>query len=350
MASRLRVMTVFLSSFSACLLGFDLSQSSAGLSAANSYITASPNGEFLFVMLGPEDVDYEIDDEAELPSGETVNLRTMFPSSGCYKAGSTKPQWTVDWYSYICLIGDDGRSIVRCNLFGDGDYPRGGQLSWGLKFYHSGKEIKEYSVAELVDYPVLMPFTSSDWHDDWLSDSDDNLLIVDGRLHVETSTYEEYIFDVATGALLREYRWARWVVRANLISWVVLLVLLVVWNFDLLRRDRQNEKSLDCSEATKPRLKLVAAAVVLSLAQGCLGYFLYYVRVMNWEGWWLRDIIFFFGPTWLAALIGTAAFYWFLPQAWSFAHRIVAAALISMLIATATAAVYFALAIHAYGI
>ena len=58
----------------------------------------------------------------------------------------------------------------------------------GSEVLRSGKEIKTYDVAELVDYPSLMPYTSANYHVDWLGDGfEDSLIIKDGLFLSDTS-------------------------------------------------------------------------------------------------------------------------------------------------------------------
>jgi hypothetical protein len=104
-------------------------------------------------------------------------------------------------------------------------------LSWGLKFYDRGKELKSYDVADLLDFPSLMAFTSANWHYRW----DENGTIRDGQFIFQTSTHDYYRFDLATGAIVREFRLWRTLARAA----VVLLIIVVVGTTILLVRRRK---------------------------------------------------------------------------------------------------------------
>jgi hypothetical protein len=175
----------------------------------------------MLVFLAPLPAAEDEGRMAILPDGKIVDLRETFPASGCYPIGSTKPLWTAPWEDIDgWTVSDDCRYLVRWNRFGDGGYGRedGGALSWGLKFYDRGKEIKTYGVAELVDFPSLMPYTSSDYHFDWLGgDDDDSLIIQDGHFLLHTSTHERYAFDVTTGEIVEQFRLWRLVTRIGVV-------------------------------------------------------------------------------------------------------------------------------------
>ena len=208
----------------------------AGLSALpKSHVQAMPDGKHMLVFLAPGPV---ADDEGRigtLPDGRVVDLRTTYPASGYYSLESTQPIWTAPWDdSDGWTVSDDGRFLVRWNIFGVGQYGRGGRLSWGLKFYDRGKEIRTYDVGELVDYPSLMPYTSSNWHLDWTGDEVPR--IQNGVFHFETSTHEAYDFDLATGTIVMERRPWRTATRVATATIAILSTGLI---FALLRRRRR---------------------------------------------------------------------------------------------------------------
>jgi hypothetical protein len=145
----------------------------AGLSGPPpSYFQLTADGKHMLVMLSTVPVVDDFGNSCTLPDGQKVRLRDEFPSGGLYKLGSTKPVWKADWYEergQVALSADGGYA-VRINRFGDGTYVSGGALSWGLKFYEQGVEIKTHDVTDLIDYPSLMEFTSADWHFLWFDD------------------------------------------------------------------------------------------------------------------------------------------------------------------------------------
>jgi hypothetical protein len=217
--------------YAVCIVGvfYGLATSAhAGLSALpKSHVQPMPDGRHMLVFLAPVPEANDAGKVARLPDGREVNLREAFPTSGYYEIGSTTPIWSAPWDDKDSwIVSDDGRFLVRLNRFGDGDYDfySGGATSWGLTFYDGGKEIKNYDVSELVDFPSLMPLTTSDWHHRWYDDSGDDLAILDGQFSFNTSTHESYRFDVATGEIVEQFHLWRTVVR---VAWPVLAVALL---------------------------------------------------------------------------------------------------------------------------
>ncbi|MCO6458759.1 MAG: hypothetical protein J5I93_25915 [Pirellulaceae bacterium] len=126
------------------------------------------------------------------------------------------------------MLSADGRYAVRINRFGDCAYASGGTLSWGLKFYERGVEIKSHDVADLIDYPSLMEFTSSDWHFLWYHDFPE---VLAGRyFDLSTSTRDTYRFDVTTGEIVEEQRFWRNVARASIVAVVAMAILGGAWS------------------------------------------------------------------------------------------------------------------------
>jgi hypothetical protein len=158
-------------------------------------------------MLVPtEETQNENSVNVVLPNGDSVVLKDRYSRSGLYDATSNELLWTIDWFVGPCFLSEDGESLVQCNRNGDGDYGRGGSLDWGVRFFHSGKLIKEYGVADLVDYPSLMPYHQGKAYV-WIDpDRHDNPRIQDGFLLLYTSTHEAYEFDIATGQIVDEFR------------------------------------------------------------------------------------------------------------------------------------------------
>ncbi|MFO0791478.1 MAG: hypothetical protein U0805_18620 [Pirellulales bacterium] len=185
----------------------------AALSALpKSHVVALPDGQHMIVFLSPVPIAEDEGRTAQLPDGRTVDLREHFPASGCYEIGSHQPIWTAPWDSSdVWRVSADGRYLVCWNIFGDGAYARGGQLDWGIKFYDRGTEIKSYDVAELLDYPALMPFTTGDWHDLWYDDEGDNAVLEGKLFDFRTSTHDRYRFDITTGEIIEEHHMGRYV-------------------------------------------------------------------------------------------------------------------------------------------
>lgn len=134
----------------------------AGLSRAPpSFIIRAQTETHIFVMLSGVPLADDEGDQCALPNGEIVSLRGTFPFSGLYQVGSIVPIWTVDWYGEHRLVrlSDDARYVVLINRFGGGGDRFHSSPSWGIRFFDQGKQIANYDVQDLVDFPSLMPFT-----------------------------------------------------------------------------------------------------------------------------------------------------------------------------------------------
>ena len=248
--SRIRSITDFVRSFFVLICAL-VTNATAGLSGPpQSYVREMPDGRHMLVFLSPVPPDEDEGKFARVPpDNRLVNLREDFPSSGYYELGSTKPIWTAPWAGKDgWSISVDGRFLVRWNYFGDGEYDTGGDLSWGLKFYDRGKEIKAYDVAELLDYPALMEYTTWDWHYLWTGNSAENLEIRDGQFILQTSTHDYYRFDVATGEITSEFR--LWPMLAKVASAVGAVTLFIVSWLVFRRNRRQRGGTADASTPT----------------------------------------------------------------------------------------------------
>lgn len=223
----------------------------AGLSRPpSSHTEPTADGRHVLVFLVPvELIEKEYVTEEEYNC--TVLLNNMYRASGCYEIGSTTPLWTAPWDSRDrWVVSDDCRYLVRWNVFGDGKFGAGGDMSWGLKFYDRGKEIKCYNASELVDFPSLMPFTSGDWHFAWIGDYDDNLIIRNGMFVSRTSTHEQYVFNVSTGKIVEQFRLWRMLTRVGA-AFVVLFAFGVAVRITRKRRTAStNPPTAICSPQT----------------------------------------------------------------------------------------------------
>lgn len=170
----------------------------------DSFAKPTGDGQHMLVMLSTGPIAQDSGNECELPSGEKVNLRNTFPANGLYRIGSTTPIWTVPWNDWHSMlhISPDGRYVAYINRFGDGGYypfvsRPGRKLTWAVKFYDQGTEFRSHDVTDLVDYPSLMRFTSSDWHLTWYDDSS-LVTSANGELFVDvqTSTRDRFRFDL----------------------------------------------------------------------------------------------------------------------------------------------------------
>jgi len=179
------------------------------------------DGKHMLVMLSSVPISEDAGNACTLPNGQKVKLRTQFTCSGLYEIGTpATPIWTVTWYEeegYVHL-SDDGRYAVRINRFGGGYRGQPPSSHWCLRFYDKGVQTKSYNTNELVDYPSLMEFTSSDWHILWIDPSVYLAEVRNGFIDLKTTTHDRFRFDVSTGETVREFRLWRWVARGSIAS------------------------------------------------------------------------------------------------------------------------------------
>lgn len=153
---------------------------------------ASPNGEFLFVLLANDTIDSYNQAGSVL---HNESLRQSYSQSGLYRNdGSNTPLWTVDWNANEVIVSSDGHSLVRW-----GPFPVAGRFDEvALEFYRDGRLLRSYRVEDLVREPSSLPETVS--HYLWLKTSnyDDTI----GQLSLETETGEQYRFDLQSGAIV----------------------------------------------------------------------------------------------------------------------------------------------------
>ena len=187
-----------------------------------SYKSLSPDGHFVFVMIGSHSAEEEPKHWIDPRSAEIKAIRDKWTTSGMYRNdGSTTPLWTVDWYSYEVDVPPGGEYVIRYRSEGLERNP-----GPALGFYRNGELVRGYEIAELMSLPFLANRGS------WVSEhrlSDDSRTVT-----VETEAGDRYVFDVQTGEMLERFRPIRYVV----VSTVVLGVLGLVWWFRRRRRRR----------------------------------------------------------------------------------------------------------------
>lgn len=199
------------------------------LGGPTTYSTPSPDGQYLFVMIAPRPKD----DTPSLVPEKLAHQKELFakyPASGLYRNdGSTKPLWTVDWYSYRVWPADDGIHLVRLH----GDFPLSERFPAskrladeivaeqvngpGLSFYKNGKLQRIYMVREIVKNVDSLPHSLQ--HVLW---SADGIMTRDGKQFcMMTQDARQIFFDLETGtvAIDREAGLGNaqlWVVRISL--------------------------------------------------------------------------------------------------------------------------------------
>jgi hypothetical protein len=81
-----------------------------------------------------------------------------YDQSGMYRNdGSRVPLWTVDWQNYIFLPGD-GKHLVRLGPWTRYSATYREEI---FSFIVEGRDLKTYRARELVDFPYLLPHSSS---------------------------------------------------------------------------------------------------------------------------------------------------------------------------------------------
>jgi len=248
---------------------------------APSYVRPMRDGAHILVMLSDASPDEDEGRVCTLPDGTQVDVRETFPSSGLYKIGSTVPVYALDWYEgdYMVLSSPDGRNLVRVNWFGGGGYGQPVTLGWGVKFYESGREFKNYNVAELVEYPSLMEWTSFDYHYLWIEAREYDAEIDAGSFELRTTTHERYRFDIANGVILEEHRMWPKVARAGKIALlgIATLAAVLIMRVRKSRRNRLEEVlAIDDSPVVseKPARRFSFSLRSLFLLTAAVGAFL----------------------------------------------------------------------------
>ena len=168
----------------------------------SSYMTPTPNGEYVFVMISPRSLEAETRNGKGKRANAIAAIRSVYVESGLYRnGGSTTPLWTVDWYVYNIKPFSDGIHLVR-----PGPWVSSPE-SEAVAFYSRGALLKSYTVSDLVSFPWLMPRTVS--HFSWRSY--ESLLDQEKRYSIQTKHGEVYLFDGTTGNIIRQYRphWLR---------------------------------------------------------------------------------------------------------------------------------------------
>lgn len=212
-----------------------------GISAPNSSVAISRDGERILVMLSP-DAGYDQTSTFTLPDGRLINLHDTFPKSGVYNSSTLEPVWQVDWFSlqYDLRYSDDLQHLVRLNR-------QGFRSDWAIAFYDGGKLIRTYDCAFLLtgmNRRWCLPYSTWDWHTQWYEDFDldtqrESVLLstAQRRMYVpdheiDLGLQEFYTFDLASGLLISRRSvgaWLVWAYGATAVALAVALFFAVRW-------------------------------------------------------------------------------------------------------------------------
>ncbi len=160
------------------------------------YSQVTDNQEYIFVMFA------NAEDSVQVP-----HIRNIYSVSGLYKNdNSTTPLWSVDWYAHKVYLSNDGEHLIR---------PVSHTSPEGIAFYKNGLEIKNYSIADLVATPNLLPhsFSLFFWVREINFDPNRNLLTLEVLASSDMLNAEEdamlsenagemYTFDASSGEIL----------------------------------------------------------------------------------------------------------------------------------------------------
>jgi hypothetical protein len=236
-----------------------------------SYVVRTADGEHVFVMLSSVPLEDDRGNNCFVPEWGTVSLRDTYPASGLYPLHATAPLWTIDWYNEESWtrISPDGRYVVRINKYGGGHYGERPTSHLAITFYDRNRELKSYAASELVDWLQVMQFTFSGWHYLWVGAFDQK--VTGPNFWLATTTSDQYLFDVATGEILKESHVWRHVGRlartsAPICAAALLLVLAcIVWR-SIAAREKNLVNEVDClSTATHGKRKFAFSLKTLFL-------------------------------------------------------------------------------------
>jgi hypothetical protein len=143
---------------------------SAMLRDPTSYAILSADNQSMLVMCSTIDTNLDSGRVFTLPSGRQIDLRETFKTNGVYRLGNYEYVQPLDWYADEdeLFASEDFSILVRLNGYAIETQNRT-NLSWCLKFYEDGKEVKQYQVKDLVAMPhvLFLPQTSVNWHTVW---------------------------------------------------------------------------------------------------------------------------------------------------------------------------------------
>lgn len=174
------------------------------------YTAETADKKYIFVILTPN---------CELCWGSD-----RYKQSGMYlNDGSTTPLWTVDWQNYV-FLPSDGKHIVR-----KGKWTRYSATyrEEVFSFISEGSVLKTYKAVDLIDFPFLLPHSSSHYkairssfdknspndgvmmklsrgEDDPIN-SGVNIDNINQTIQIETLHGDKYLFDLKTGNILSSY-------------------------------------------------------------------------------------------------------------------------------------------------
>jgi hypothetical protein len=173
------------------------------LSPPLSYKQVTAGGEYVFVMIAPMSVEEEAERWNEKTAAGIREIRRIYSRSGLYRKDSAEPLWTVAWYAHEVEVAPDGVHLIR-----HGPLPSLSPQSRpllgheALTFFASGRLVRTYRIAELVDSPDRLPRTVA--HFTWMKDG--QLAPTRSEYTLTTPDGNVFVFDIRTGEILSRSR------------------------------------------------------------------------------------------------------------------------------------------------
>ncbi|MEK7880662.1 MAG: hypothetical protein AAB210_02045 [Deltaproteobacteria bacterium] len=153
------------------------------------YVATANNGRFYFKM-SPDPND----PNAQWDLGKGYG--TLFEINN---DGTEKALWKVEgWYAFTTYISNDGKYLVRMNIWPGGQEPSDEHLA--IAFYKNGKLLKSYSTKDLIKNPsVIRPMIS---HYSYLKKIVGFEEPYNYRFTIQTVDNIEYVFDASNGMIV----------------------------------------------------------------------------------------------------------------------------------------------------
>lgn len=219
----------------------------------------------------------------KLPSGQEIDLREKFQTNGVFRLDTFECVQPLNWFADDgeLFASGDLKLLVRLNRFAV-ESQRKNDWGWCLKFYNDGKEVKQYKVGELVEFPSVyfLPFTSSGWHSVWHATAmyTDSSAFID--IQHSYSSYQQFIlitapqflgpihlsdgnvflFNAHNGEIKQEWHHYPWIKFGLII--IVFLIVLILILFSVFRLMRKGYRWIK-----QKRLKLRMPAENPSISQ-----------------------------------------------------------------------------------
>ncbi len=146
-------------------------------------------------MIAPDET-VECISQGDQDKIESKKIREQFPMSGLYNAGSTKPLWTVNWYSYKVYLSSDGKHLVKKGSWASQ------KTDEAYSFFNEGKLLKTYKVNDLVTYVSSLPHSVS--HFEW--EKETKLNDKENILEVTTLEGGKFSFNLENGEIISQQK------------------------------------------------------------------------------------------------------------------------------------------------